>query len=520
MSVWRSPKGNPLVSRKSGKRLYLIGIDSAPLWLLKELSREGGMEIFRELIKRREIIELQSTLPPMTYAAWPTIYTGLSPAEHGVPDFFLIKRDYITDFAHYDAEKAPPFWRELANKGVKSLVITPAVNTDLPSYGNIDIITGFPFKARTNNLYLGSLMNKYNFYGEPEDIEKRLKASRMTEKEASRRFAASINKRAAIARESLEHGDYNFAYICFTETDRLQHFVMNKRNREEYLLPIYQGINAFLKYLIERAEREEAAIVIVSDHGAQPIREKFLVNAWLIREGYATLKDSVIAGMHSKKHTFPYNLRERAIRSELRKLYDRLPHPVKGIISRSLEVGLPIGGSEEYTRLHLFDFDMSRTKAFAAISNLNVSTIWINDGRFQKGVVKEGERERIKRELIDRIKGIKNRNNDKVIANVFDGSEYYKGAKFLAPDLLIEARSGYSLDIFNFSSRRLFMRPEPPKRGDHTMNGILGFYPEYLSATFGSISIYDIAPAILSYFGIGWKNGGINKHKNIKDAIV
>ena len=84
-----------------GKKLYLIGIDAAPLWLIKKFSQEKNMTSFNKMIKENDLIEMESTLPPMTGAAWPTIYTGLNPGKHGVPDFFVMKNDYTPDLAAF-----------------------------------------------------------------------------------------------------------------------------------------------------------------------------------------------------------------------------------------------------------------------------------------------------------------------------------------------------------------------------------------------------------------------------------
>ena len=55
-----------MAKSKTSRRLYLIGIDAAPLWLIEELSRKGGMDAFSRLLKERRISDLESTMPPMT----------------------------------------------------------------------------------------------------------------------------------------------------------------------------------------------------------------------------------------------------------------------------------------------------------------------------------------------------------------------------------------------------------------------------------------------------------------------
>lgn len=484
-----------------GQKLYLIGIDAAPLWFLEKFKSRKHMEVFKMLIDGKHLTELESTLPPMTGAAWPTIYTGLNPSQHGVPDFFVMKKDYTPDLVYYDSSQTPPFWEKLANSGYRCLIITPATDIKLPEYRNVDIITGFPLKARTNNKFLDQLMKKYGFNGEP-DIEKDMKEGKISVDEASKQYVKSINVRAKIAKEAMEANEYDFVYVCFTETDRLQHFVLNKKNYAELLIPLYAEIGKYIEYVIKRTDNEKSRVMLVSDHGSQPIKEKFLINTWMANEGYVKIKDSVLESIiqSEPKGQTTYTLREKLMKSRLRKAYDKLPHGAKGIVSKSMGKLLAGAGKGGYTRLHLFDFDMSQTRAFAAISNLDVATIWINDDRFANGFVSKKEKVRLKKEIANKLTNILDPKGNKLIVKTIDADKYYgRTKKFIPADLFAEAEPGYSIDIFHFSKDSIFMEPELPKSGDHTRMGIFGVYPERAKERH---TLMDIAPIILSYFKV------------------
>ena len=188
------------------KKLYMIGIDAVPLWILKELRKEKGFEIFDAMLKKGTLVDLESTLPPMTGPAWPSIYTGLKPGEHGVPDFFIMNKDYTPDLAFYDSYEVPPFWKRLAEMDKKCLLITPATDITLPTYNNVDMITGFPLPAKANTKELRELMKRYGFRGEP-DIKADIKSGKMSVEEAVRVFVKSIKTRASIAKEMMVQKD-------------------------------------------------------------------------------------------------------------------------------------------------------------------------------------------------------------------------------------------------------------------------------------------------------------------------
>ncbi len=505
-----------------GKKLYLIGIDSTPLWILKELSSEKGMDAISMLIKKGYFHDLESTLPPMTGPAWPSIYTGLTPAEHGVPDFFAMKDDYTPDIIYYNPREHPPFWETLATKGHRSLLITPATDTKLPSNPNIDIITGFPLKAKTNSPILEKLMKKYKFDGEP-DIEKDIKAGKMTLLEASKIFADSVSTRISIAKEAMSKGSYDFVFVCFTETDRLQHFVMNKKNRKDYLLPIYSKISAFLGEFMKLVEKEDSALMVVSDHGMQPIKNKFLINAWLIQNNYAKLKPNVILTMNSgldqksANSNISYQLREKLMKTGLRNVYDKLPYKAKTTIFNLMGNVASGASTGEYTRIHLFDYDITKTRVFAAVSNDPVSTIWINDSRFKNGLVKASEKAKLKKEIMKKLSKLKAEDGSLLIKDLIDGNDYYGTTKkFIPADIIAEVKSNYTVDIFNFSNSTIFMKPEAAKSGDHMRHGVMAFYSRSSGKFTKHASVLNIAPTIIDYYGI---KSGLSKNSMLKHLV-
>ena len=483
--------------------MYMIGIDAAPLWLLKELCGEKGLAGFKELLDTNSIVNMESTLPPMTGPAWPSIYTGLEPSQHGVPDFFEMKNDYTPELVFYDSKKFPPFWDGLAKKGKKCLIITPATETALPESPYYDIITGFPLPARTNSLQLEKLMKKYHFDGEP-DIEKDIKSGKLTIKEAAVKFVESAHKRISIARNVLTTNEYDFVYVCFTETDRIQHFVMNRKDMKSYLVPLYSEISNLLEDFLGRAKREGAAVIVVSDHGAQPIKSKFLLNSWMIKSGYITLKDSVSKSMVAgpERSNIKYELREKLLKTGLRRIYDKMPHTVKNATSKVVGSALSGAASGDYVRTHLFDFEMDKSTAFAAISNDPVSTIWINDSRFRSGIVTQKEKRAIKAKIIRELKTVKDNAGRRVITDAFDAEMYYRTpTRFIAADIMVEAAPGYTIDIFYHSLKSNFMEPEDAKSGDHIRNGIFGFYPKTLGKK-GTMHVTDVKPLVAKYFGV------------------
>ncbi|MCL4372033.1 alkaline phosphatase family protein [Candidatus Marsarchaeota archaeon] len=495
------------------KKLYLVGIDAAPLWILKENLSKYKLSGFGEFFRKGLLMDMESTLPPMTGPSWPSIYTGFRPGDHGVPEFLRMEPSYTKSVAYYDPTIKKPFWEALAENGHKCLVITPAMLVRPTANENIDMITGFPLPSKFSSKRIQKVAAAFKFSGEP-DIEADMKSGKISLAEASKIFQESIVKRADVAKAMMNEKDYDFVFVCFTEQDRLQHFTLNLKDWRDYVMPLYERISEFLLWLEHRLESGNGTIMMVSDHGAQPIKKKFLMNGWLIKEGYARLKPELEAALQNTTalSTMKYSLREKVLkrvnRSGSRKLiYDKLPIKLKNLSKNTFSKLLEGVSQDDYVRIHDFDYDMRRTKAFASIANTIVCTIYINDSRFSHGIVSKTEKKKLKRELMEKIAAIKDSDGSKLIVKVFDADDYYEGTKlFIAPDIMAEIKRGYLIDVFGYQkSGRLFMAPEMAKRGDHMRNGILGLLStsepiDYKDISKSKVYVYNVAPTILKYF--------------------
>ncbi len=507
-------KQNKSKNNQKNKKLYLIGIDAAPLWMIKHFIKKYKMKGFEMFENQGILTKFLSTLPPMTGTACPSIYTGLEPREHGSLDFFYMDKDYTKQLIFFDAEKTIPFWDILADQGKKCLVITPAMVIKTSKKKNVDMISGFPLPPKFSSISIEKAAKKFNFIGEP-DIEKEIKSKVLTLKQASNKYVKSIKARADLSKYLIKNNNYQLSFIYFAETDRIQHFALNKNNWDEIIAPVYKQISNFIEWLVDfsKNNNENADIILISDHGAQPIYNKFLLNSWLINNQYAILKKDVIKNIESdnknKIQSIKYGIREKILKSNARKLYDALPKTCKKISSKIIGKILSGSSGGEFTRIHDFDFNMKNTKAFASVSNFPVSVIWINDKRFKTPTIKtEIEKQKLKKEIINNLNKLKTKNGKKLIIDIVDGDKYYKKTKlFIAPDIIISAIDNYTIDIFNYSKNNIFMKPEMAKCGDHTLYGIFGLIKNTNTKNkiidkidINKIGVCDIFNIVIDYF--------------------
>lgn len=492
------------------RRLYMIGIDSAPLWIIRDFYKKRNFSGFEELMKTGVLMDLESTLPPMTGPSWPSIYTGFRPGEHGVCEFFKLEPSYTKTLVYYDPRIKMPFWERLSEHGLKSLLVTPPMLVTPPNSPNIDALTGFPLPPRYSSPGVKKIADKYAFFGEPE-IEAKMRSGEMSFAQCSAAYVDSVHVRSQLSKELIEKNDYDLSFVAFTEQDRMSHFSLGDPKWKDYVLPIYEAVSEFITWVLRKAEREHALVMVVSDHGSQPVKQKFLMNGWLINNGMAHLKmeleDAMSGG--SALGNLKYNIREKLITSGFRKkLYYKLPGSMRELAKGTFERGLSGASSDDYTKIHDFDYDMSRTKAFASLTNCPVSLIFINDERFEKGIVKHYEKEKLKRHIMSELLKIKDKHGRNLIVKVYDGDDYYEGTKlFIAPDILAAAREGYILDPTTYNkSGELFSKTSIDKSGDHLQNGIFGAIDygrklDYARVKRKHLNVCSIEPTIMQYFG-------------------
>ncbi len=198
----------------------------------------------------------------------------------------------------------------------------------------------------------------------------------------------------------------------------------------------------------------KSVLVVMSDHGFKSFRRGVNLNSWLYRNGYLALKDG-------KKE------------------------------------------SGEWFK----DVDWERTKAYA----LGLGGLYINQkGREAKGIVSAGEEmKNLKKELVDRLSGLKDEANGSTgINQIFDRDAAYVGPyKENAPDLIVGYSEGYRASwdsVKGVVNDVVFENNEKAWSGDHCIDPrvVPGVFFSNEKINSNTPSIMDIAPTALELFGI------------------
>jgi len=283
------------------KRVFILGIDGGTLDVIAPLAEKGILPNFKRIIDDGASGTLESTIPPVTAVAWPSIFTGVNPGKHGVSDF--ISRDEKEAQKPVSAAtiRAKSLWRYLSNAG-KTCVVIDVPMTFPPEEINGVMVSGFvvpskeldfvfPKKLKKEVL---SVMPDYKLDVMPPDF------SIASEKEIDQmvqELHEMLEQQFKLSKKFFDSVNWDFFMITVISTDRAQHAFWkfsdkqhpryDEKQAQRYknvITDVYKKVDKFLGETIEKLG-EEDLLIIVSDHGFGPQYNLFMINKWLFSEG-------------------------------------------------------------------------------------------------------------------------------------------------------------------------------------------------------------------------------------------
>lgn len=458
-------------------RVVVVGLDGATWNLLRPLAESGRLPTFRELLTRGIHGPLRSCIPPVTFPAWQCIYTGMNPGKLGVYDFARVnvarRRIELNSPAAFHGK---PLWASLNECGHKTCMIGIPTAEVAPVDG---VFVGGPFAVR-KRVYpetYQSVLTELDYQMYPDRLTKLVMESDSAEPPIEM-IAQIIKSRFQLARRLGEDVHPAFLALTIFAIDNIQHFFWGSRLLEE----CWQVIDSELGDLI--ADLPESWFVIVSDHGFSGMKREFFTSKLLTEMELLLLKPQarrrllpVVKQENIVKWVrvlgIPKIISSPAIRKWFASLLRRFPSKTGRFGIRAFE--------------NLIDWDRSKCVPFS-------SSIYLNCGTKEKNDLIL----RVKRDLLQWTE----------VQDVFSKDDIYSGDYTdLAPDLVILPQEGVRILDHPFAESVVSRRLSRGWSAGHAMDGMVAFYNAHLSRGSESgpvpgLTVYDIAPTILSLFGL------------------
>lgn len=281
-------------------KLFIFGIDALDYNLLLKYMDE--LPNFKKLVSEGQLVKTNSVFPPDSDTAWSTIYTGLSPAEHGIVNFVdpLNKStEYLIQETDNKVLNGKTFWDVAGKLGKKVIVLFPHV--------------GFPgWNVNGIMISRSSLENRVQVYPDTTNIDFDLSKLNTIKgfpsgKKELKKFIDNhytlMSNEQNVALKLLNNEKWDLFFVYSSSLDVIKHFVWKYCDETD---PSYPGENElkntiknlYIKYddilgnYLENLPRD-TSIIVLSDHGhgGRPLK-LFNINEFLRRRGFLFSKES------------------------------------------------------------------------------------------------------------------------------------------------------------------------------------------------------------------------------------
>ncbi|HEY0320964.1 MAG TPA: alkaline phosphatase family protein [Pyrinomonadaceae bacterium] len=377
-----------------GRRVLAIGLDAAEPTLIRRHMETGELPVLKRLLEEGTWSSVASPARIGSGTVWPTFFTGTEPAAHGIHSDWCWQPETMS-LMRYDGRKLTPFWKSLADEGMRVGVLdmpfAPLVGLssgfEINEWGAHDVFEGRMRFAPEN---LSDILTK-QLAPHPFSIEKP-GALAEHDFDGLKKFSAGclegVGLRGELASRLIRETGTQLSIIIFPEIHHAAHKlwhtlasgnslyahgeIEDARQLENALPDILREVDRQIGRLIEAAG-DEATVLVFSLHGMRLARG---LPAFLAPLLCATAH-SHIAGWTAQNWT------ERAL-SLFAAIKRRTPSGLKKLYHR----GLPQEVTHKLAQPTMIPaYDWRQTRAFALPSDQH-GWIRINlAGREAKGCV-------------------------------------------------------------------------------------------------------------------------------------
>ena len=487
----------------------VIGFDALDFEYLDQFAEE--LPNFRKLRSRGVESPLQSTMPPWTGSAWPSMYTGTEPGQHGVYDFFDHSEypDTAAISSRNDVHQ-PALWNYLTADNRPSVVLNlpvthPAEEMEgvlIPGYLAPENSASSPPSARSE--LSDAIGEDYRIYssGETADDGEMKRQGYLD--------LIDLRERAAVA--LLTDYEWDLAILQVQKTDSVFHNFEDTASFRQ----IYQAADRFLGSVLDTVP-ESTNIVVCSDHGiGHKDGYAIYINEILRQHGFVeeTLEGEQASLGESKQQLLEDEQTKTAEQrgsnsgllgqttlaaSSALRTIGIGPADIYSAAGRVglqplLESAVPDGVKQSMAKI----VDWRASKAYSrSTAELGIR---INlSGREPDGVVPPTNYEAIRDELIELLERVETPDGEPAFEFVKRREEIYDGPHVEdACDIVF-----LPTDMNHIIETKLYGREFVPiDRYDHERSGVfIAAGPDIQTSTVPELSLVDVAPFVLALLG-------------------
>jgi predicted AlkP superfamily phosphohydrolase/phosphomutase len=468
---------------------------------------------------------LQTTADVVHVSAWPSIFTGAPPDEHGLYHAYVMQPGQQNPVRpRPDQSPVPFFWRLLSEQGKRCVVMDAFMTCPLQRFNGSQIVEWGTWSWFSQPTILPPELKRemHQMFGAyPAEDHSQIGMTPPPDPEGFyRRLLAAVEKKTRVVRWLMDKEDWDLFLVVFGECHPAGHYFWHYHDPSypahpaggggplrSALCDVYVALDRAVGDLLQSVD-DDTTVLLVSGDGMGPnysgshILSDLLTRMKLLND---IPKPANGAG------TLPGE-RPKAKADLVSTVRNWIPKSWRVAVSRTV---LPRRLNEKLSlRWKTAGIAWEHTRAFL-IENANEGYIRINlQGREPQGIVAPGaEYDTLCEELYQTIKGITNPANGKPAAlAVYKTDDLYQGpCRSHMPDIIVNWNDGAEISTQLLTEHYGVARSPEPGYGlapyytgnhrPHAFSVAVG--PGIASgAVLQGASIMDLAPTILSHFDI------------------
>jgi hypothetical protein len=131
-------------ARAHGPRVYVIGLDGATWDIIDPLIARGELPLFKRLKQESAWARLRTFEPTLSAVVWTSIATGKSMLKHGIVDWLYVNKQKMQVPFSSSEKRVPSIWEMMDEKGRKSVVLSWFVTDPPDAIDGVMVSDSFP----------------------------------------------------------------------------------------------------------------------------------------------------------------------------------------------------------------------------------------------------------------------------------------------------------------------------------------------------------------------------------------
>ena len=498
--------------------MLVIGLDAADRELIERWADDGTLPNIARMRSAGLWSSLDTTADVVHVSAWPSIFSGTTPDEHGLYHAYVMREGEQAPVRPRPEDCPVPFlWQLLDENNVRSIVMDAFLTCPLRDFSGVQVVdwgswTWFSGQQILPDSIKQKIRSKFGTY--PAENHSSVGMTPPPDPVGFfNRLVQGVEKKTEVVEWLMESEEWDFFLVVFGECHAAGHYFWHYQDPSYITYPeeceaelrtalkdIYIALDTAIGKICTQLG-DDATVLVVSGDGMGPnYSGSHILDDLLTR--MKLLNDS------GGDNTEAQERKSKSLSSTLRGL---VPKQLRALVSRYL---LPRFINERLS-LHwkTADINWSNTKAFI-IENANEGFFRVNlKGREPQGVVEPGkEYDDLCEKLVDVASEMKNPETGRVAAtHVHKTADLYSGPCCAQmPDVIVNwdpdaliTKELATKDYGTATSEHAACHVSPYYSGNHRPNAFLAGSAAHLqNVSLQGAGVLDIAPTILTHFGI------------------